>query len=86
VLREVVNSLDGIPRRLTPHIEMRLCATEPSDELRARAVAIGGALAAERAPMRQFSVGVAPCDPARIGIAVALAPAIEEQSAGEAAP
>jgi hypothetical protein len=77
VLREVVNSLSGIPRRLTPHIEMRLCATEPSKELRARAVAIGAALSAERAPLKQFSIGVGACDPKAIGIAVALAPAVD---------
>lgn len=81
VLREVVNSLDGIPQRLAPRIELRLCATEPSDQLRARAVAIGAALATERAPLTQFSIGVAPCDPGRIGIAVALAPAAEEPPA-----
>jgi len=80
VLREVVNSLDGIPQRLTPHIEMRLCATEPSDQLRARAVAIGAALSTERAPLAQFSIGVATCDPKRIGIAIALAPAVEESA------
>ena len=85
VLREVVNSLSGIPQRLTPQIEMRLCATEPSDALRARAVAIGAALAAEKAPLKQFSIGIAACDPKAIGIAVALAPAIESlpSSAGE---
>ncbi|HEV8388498.1 MAG TPA: flagellar motor protein MotB [Dongiaceae bacterium] len=98
VLREVVNSLDGIPQRLTPHIEMRLCATGPSDQLRGRAVAIGTALAGEHAPMGQFSIGVASCDPKRIGIAIALAPAAEEstpaadgetangETAGEQAP
>jgi hypothetical protein len=80
VLREVVNSLDGIPRRLTPHLEMRLCATEPSEQLRARAVAIGAALAGEKAPLGQFSIGVEPCDPAYLGIAVALAPAAGEQA------
>jgi hypothetical protein len=78
VLREVVNSLDGIPPRLIPHIEMRLCATTPSDQLRDRAVAIGSALSAERAPLKQFSIGVASCDANRVGIAIALAPAIEE--------
>jgi hypothetical protein len=78
VLREVVNSLDGIPQRLTPRIEMRLCARETSERLRDRAVAIGAALARERAPLAQFSVGIQPCDPAYIGIAVALAPASDE--------
>ena len=77
VLREVVNSLSGIPQRLTPHIEMRLCATEPSNELRARAVAIGAALTAEKAPLKQFSIGIAACDPKAIGIAVALAPSVD---------
>ncbi len=77
VLREVVNSLSGIPQRLTPHIEMRLCATQPSDRLRDRAVAIGAALAAEKAPLKQFSIGIAACDPKAIGIAVALAPSAE---------
>ena len=77
VLREVVSSLSGVPQRLTPHIEMRLCATEPSNELRARAVAIGAALIAEKAPLKQFSVGIAACDPKAIGIAVALAPVAE---------
>lgn len=77
VLREVVNSLSGIPRRLTPHIEMRLCATEPSSGLRDRAVAIGAALGAEKAPLTQFSIGIAACDPKAIGIAIALAPTIE---------
>ena len=77
VLREVVNSLSGIPQRLTPHIEMRLCATEPSDELRAQAVAIGAALTAEKAPLEQFSIGIAACDPTAIGIAVALAPSVD---------
>jgi hypothetical protein len=90
VLREVVLSLNGIPQRLTPHIEMRLCATETSDALRDRAVAIGAALANEQAPMQQFSIGVATCDPKRIGIAVALAPAAEGPAAqnepGEQAP
>jgi hypothetical protein len=78
VLREVVNSLSGIPQRLTPHIEMRLCATEPSDAL----------LSAEKAPLRQFSIGIAACDPKAIGIAVALAPAIEPlpSGAGEQTP
>ncbi|WP_119299723.1 flagellar motor protein MotB [Dongia deserti] len=87
VLREVVNSLDGVPQRFMPHIEMRLCAAEPSDQVRARAVAIGAALAGERAPLKQFSIGIARCDPARIGIAVALTsttddavPAAEEQA------
>ena len=81
VLREVVNSLDGVPQRLRPHIEMRLCAGEPSDRLRARAVAIAAALASERAPLTQFSIGIATCDPGYIGIAVALAPATESASA-----
>jgi hypothetical protein len=80
ILREVVKSLDGIPQRLTPHIEMRLCATDPSEQLRARAVAIGAALSTERAPLGQFSIGVTSCDPKRIGIAIALAPAAEEQT------
>jgi hypothetical protein len=78
VLREVVNSLDGIPQRLTPHIEMRLCAAEASEQLRARAVAIGTALSSEHAPLAQFSIGVTSCDPKRIGIAIALAPVGEE--------
>ena len=78
VLREVVNSLDDVPQRLTPRIEMRLCARASSEHLRARAVAIGAALASERAPLAQFSVGIQPCDPAYIGIAVALAPASGE--------
>lgn len=88
VLREVVNSLSGIPRRLTPHIEMRLCATEPGDTLRDRAVAIGAALTAEKAPLTQFSIGIAACDPKALGIAVALAPAVDPQPApaGEQAP
>lgn len=77
VLREVVNSLSGVPQRLTPHIEMRLCATQPSNELRDRAVAIGAALVAQKAPLTQFSVGIAACDPRAIGITVALAPAVE---------
>jgi hypothetical protein len=72
VLREVVTSLAEVPERLTPHIEMRLCAREPSDQLRTRAVAIGAALSAAGAPLQQFSIGVASCDPAGIGIAVAL--------------
>lgn len=78
ILREVVKSLAGIPQRFTPHIEMRLCASEPSEMLRTRAVAIGVALSSEKAPMRQFSIGVAACDPARIGIAIALAPVGDE--------
>ncbi|MGH6892245.1 MAG: flagellar motor protein MotB [Dongiaceae bacterium] len=78
ILREVVKSLDGIPRRLIPHVEMRLCANEPSETLRKRALAIGAALSSVRAPMRQFAIGVAPCDPTRFGIAIALAPAREE--------
>jgi len=82
VLREVVNSLAGVPQRLTPHIEMRLCATQPSDALRARALAIGAALSAEKAPLKQFSIGIAACDPKAIGIAVALAPAVEPLPAG----
>jgi hypothetical protein len=88
VLREVVNSLSGIPQRLTPHIEMRLCATEPSNELRARAVAIGAALTAEKAPLKQFSIGIAACDPKAIGIAVALAPTVDlpPANAEESAP
>lgn len=88
VLREIVNSLSGIPRRLTPHIEMRLCATEPGDTLRDRAVAIGAALTAEKAPLTQFSVGIAACDPKALGIAVALAPAVDlpPATAGEQAP
>jgi hypothetical protein len=40
-------------------------------------VAIGAALTAETAPLRQFSIGIAACDPKAIGIAVALAPAAE---------
>jgi len=88
VLREVVNSLDGIPQRLMPFIEMRLCATGPSDQLRQRAIAIGAALAAEHAPMKQFSIGIASCDPKRLGIAIALAPVAEEPApaAEELAP
>ncbi|HEX6120785.1 MAG TPA: flagellar motor protein MotB [Dongiaceae bacterium] len=79
VLHEVVLSLDGVPPRLVPHIEMRLCAREPGEQLRARAVALGAALSAEQAPLKQFSIGIAACDPARIGIAVALAAAGEER-------
>jgi hypothetical protein len=79
VLREVVLSLGGVSQRLVPRIEMRLCAHEPGEQLRARAVAIAAALSAERAPMEQFSIGIAACDPGRIGIAVALAAAGEEQ-------
>lgn len=88
VLREVVNSLDGVPQRLVPRIELRLCATGPSDQLRARAVAIGAALASERAPLKQFSIGVARCDPGAIGIAVALANAADgpASAAEEQAP
>ncbi|HEY1383364.1 MAG TPA: flagellar motor protein MotB [Dongiaceae bacterium] len=81
VLREVVLSLNGIPQRLTPHIEMRLCASAPSDMLRARAIAIGAALASEEAPLQQFSIGIAACDPKQIGIAVALAPALDGRAA-----
>lgn len=77
VLREIIHSLEGVPQRLTPRIEMRLCANEPSDQLRTRATAIGAALARERAPLTHFSIGIAPCDPDHIGIAVALAPAAE---------
>jgi hypothetical protein len=42
-------------------------------------VAIGAALSAEKAPLKQFSIGIAACDPKAIGIAVALAPAVEPQ-------
>ena len=77
VLREVVHSLADVPERLAPSIEMRLCASEASDQVRARAVAVGAALARERAPLAQFSIGLASCDPAHIGIVVALAPAVE---------
>lgn len=86
VLREVVKSLAEIPRRFTPHIEMRLCATEPSDTLRDRAVAIAGALVTEKAPMDRFALGIASCDPKRIGIAIALAPAEGVVPADGAAP
>jgi hypothetical protein len=75
ILGEVVRSLPSIPRRFAPRVEMRLCATDVSDRVRDRAVAIAAALAAQKAPLNQFSVGIAPCDPARIGIAIALAPA-----------
>lgn len=78
ILREVVASLGAVPQRFTPHLEMRLCADRQNDLLRQRALAIGAALAAERAPLRQFAIGVTRCDPARIGIAVALAPAADE--------
>ncbi|MEZ5832241.1 MAG: flagellar motor protein MotB [Dongiaceae bacterium] len=80
VLREVVSSLNGIPRRLTPHIEMRLCAAESSDQLRARATAIGAALSAERAPLAQFSIGVQTCDPQWLGIAISLSLASEDRA------
>lgn len=86
VLREVINALGNIPERLTPHIEMRLCASEPSDQFRARAAAIGFALANERAPLEHFSIGVGQCDPQRIGIAVALAPAALPAEPKEQAP
>src|SRR5262245_29255147 len=78
ILREVVASLAWVPQRFTPHLEMRLCADRQSDLLRQRALAIGAALSAERAPLGQFAIGVTRCDPARIGIAVALAPAADE--------
>jgi len=80
VLREVVKSLAEIPPRFTPHLELRLCTTEPNDQLRARAVAIAGALAAEHAPMQQFALGVMACDAKRIGIAIALAPVTDESA------
>lgn len=72
VLHEVVSSLAGIPQRFTAHIEMRLCASAAGDQLRQRAIAVGAALSAEHAPMQQFAIGVMPCDPKRIGIAIAL--------------
>ena len=81
VVREIVSSLGEVPQRLTPHLEMRLCAPGPSDQLRARAVAIGTALAKERAPLAQFSIGTAQCDPERVGIAIMLTPAAEQQTA-----
>lgn len=81
VLREIVSSLGEVPQRLTPHLEMRLCAPGPSDQLRVRAVAIGTALLKERAPLTQFSIGTAHCDPQRVGIAVTLTPAAEQQAA-----
>ena len=77
ILREVVNALDGIPERLVPMIEMRLCATAPSDQIRARAVAVGAALAGEKAPLKRFSIGLADCEPSLLGIGIALAPAEE---------
>src|SRR5262245_22665637 len=86
VLQEVVKSLRDVPERLTPYIEMRLCAQEPSDQLRARAVAIGAVLSAAHAPLRQFSVGVSSCDPARIGIAIALQAAEPSSRAEGQAP
>jgi hypothetical protein len=82
VLREIVSSLREVPQRLTPHLEMRLCAREPSDQLRARSVAIGSALQKERAPLAQFSIGTAQCDPKSVGIAIALTPAADQQTAG----
>ena len=78
VLAEVVRALPSIPQRFAPHIDMRLCANEVGDLVRDRAVAIAAALAAQKAPLDQFSVGIASCDPARIGIAIALAPADAE--------
>jgi hypothetical protein len=81
VVREIVSSLGVVPQRLTPHLEMRLCAPGPSDQLRARAVAIGAALLKERAPLAQFSIGAALCDLQRVGIAITLTPAAEQQTA-----
>lgn len=81
VVREIVSSLGDVPQRLTPHLEMRLCAPGPSDQLRARAVAIGAALLKERAPLAQFSIGIMQCDPQRVGIAITLTPAAEQQTA-----
>jgi hypothetical protein len=78
ILREAVASLASVPQRFTPHLEMRLCADQASDLLRQRALAIGAALSAERAPMQQLAIGVARCDPARVGIAIALSPTAEE--------
>lgn len=78
VLAEVVRALPSIPERFAAHIEMRVCATEVGDQVRDRAVAIAGALSAQKAPLNRFSVGVAACDPARIGIAIALSPADAE--------
>jgi len=75
VLAEVVRALPSIPQRFAAHVEMRVCATEVGDRVRDRAVAIAGALAAQKAPLNQFSVGIAACDPARIGIAIALSAA-----------
>jgi hypothetical protein len=86
VLREVVNALRSIPARLAPHIEMRLCTSGAVDQLRARAGAIGVALSREHAPLDQFSIGVAQCDPKVIGIAVALTPATQTADPKEQAP
>ena len=78
VLREVVDSLDGVPRRFSPRIEMRLCANGASEQLRTRAVAVSTALLSEHAPAQQFAIGVMACDPKYVGIAIALAPTSEE--------
>ncbi len=80
ILREVVAALGSVPKRFTPHLEMRLCADQASDLLRQRALAISAALSTEHAPMQQFAIGVAPCDPAQVGIAIALSPAAGEQA------
>src|SRR5262245_7439363 len=73
VLQELLNASAKIPPRFDYQIEVRLCAKEPSDALRQRAMALALALEKLQAPMDRFAIGTQDCQQDRLGFAVAMA-------------
>jgi hypothetical protein len=89
VLQELLNASEKIPPRFDYQVEVRLCAAEPGDNLRLRAIALATALEKLQAPMDRFAVGTQDCQADRIGFAVAMAstgPAVLPTDAAPAAP
>lgn len=74
VLQELLNASAKIPPRFDYQVEVRLCAAEPSEAMRRRAMSLVAALDKLRAPLDRFAIGTQDCQADRIGFAVAMAP------------
>jgi hypothetical protein len=86
VLQELLNASAKIPPRFDYQVEVRLCAAEPSESMRRRAMSLVEALDKLRAPLDRFAIGTQDCQADRIGFAVAMAPVGPAPMPADAAP
>lgn len=86
VLQELLNASEKIPARFDYQVEVRLCAAEPGEAVRRRAMSLATALDKLQAPMDHFAIGTQDCQADRIGFAVAMAPVGPVSLPTDAAP